>query len=64
MPLFEIAIIKKPTKKELDEGTGQEELLFGPKTVLAKDEQAAGMMAVMGQNVDLNRSQVLIRPFA
>jgi len=67
MPLFEVAIIKKPTKKEIEEGTGVEELLFGPKAVLAKDAQTAAINAVMNENgagkIDMNRAEVLIRPF-
>jgi hypothetical protein len=46
MPLFEIAIIQKPTKKELDEGTGVEKLIFGPTAVMAKDGQSAAITAV------------------
>lgn len=68
MPLFEIAIIQKPTKKEIEEGTGEEKLLFGPKSVLARDPQAAGIIAVTGadapKDLNMNRAEVLIRPFA
>lgn len=28
MPLFEIAITEVPTKKEIEEGTGEEKLVF------------------------------------
>lgn len=67
MPLFEIAILLKPTKKELEDG-GAEKLIFGPKSVIARDEQAAGFAALMGNEVprdlDMNRAEVLIRPFA
>ena len=67
MPLYEIAIIQKPTKKEAEEG-GIEKLLFGPKAVVARDEQAAAVGAVAGNGAlppetDLNRIDVLIRPF-
>lgn len=68
MPLFEIAIIQQPTKKEQEEGTGQEKLLFGPKAVLARDGQTAAITAVTGadapQGIDMGRAQVLVRPFA
>lgn len=68
MPLFEIAIIQKPTAKELQEGTGSEKLLFGPKPVLARDSQTAAMSAMMGsdapQGLDLSRAEVIVRPFA
>lgn len=67
MPLFEVAIIQEPTKKEVEEGTGVEVLLFGPKAVLAANPQAAGIVAVTGPEApkDLNmaRAKVLIRPF-
>lgn len=68
MPLFEIAIIQKPTKKELDEGTGVEKLIFGPKAVMAKDGQSAAITAVTGPDapsgLDMTRAEVLVRPFA
>lgn len=67
MPLFEIAILQKPTKKELDEGTGTEKLLFGPKAVVARDGQSAAIAAVTGsdapQGLDMSRAEVLVRPF-
>lgn len=66
MPLYEVAILKKPTKKEYAEGTGTEELVFGPKAVVAADPQAAAIKAVMesGEKVDMDRCEVLVRPFA
>lgn len=68
MPLFEVAIIQQPTKKETEEGTGKEVLLFGPKAVLARDAQTAAIAAVTGtdapQGLDMGRAQVLVRPFA
>lgn len=67
MPLFEVAILQKPTKKEAEEG-GNEKLIFGPKHVIARDDQAAGFAALMGGDVprdlDMNRAEVLVRPFA
>lgn len=67
MPLFEVAIIQKPTKKEVEDG-GIEKLLYGPKAVVAKDAQAAAIGAVMGgelaKDADLTRLDVLIRPFS
>jgi hypothetical protein len=68
MPLFEVAIIQKPTKKEAEEGTGVEKLLFGPKAVLARDAQTAAITAVTGpeapKDLDMTRAEVLVRPFA
>lgn len=66
MPLFEVAIIEKPTKKEAEEGA-QEKLVFGPKAVIARDGQSAAIAAVMGGDkltADMNRVEVLVRPFA
>ena len=62
MPLFEVAILEKPKKKS-DE---PERLVFGPEAVIAADPQSAGIVAVMGQNidVDMTRAEVLVRPFA
>ena len=68
MPLFEVAIIQRPTKKEIDEGTGVETLVFGPKPVIARDQQSAAIAAVMDGGVkdgtDRTRMDVLVRPFA
>jgi hypothetical protein len=68
MPLFEVAILEKPTKKDVDEGGAEERLVFGPKAVVANDAQSAGIRAVMGWQseikVDQARMVVLVRPFA
>lgn len=67
MPLFEVAIVQKPTKKQAEDG-GIETLLYGPKAVVAKDAQAAAIGAVMSgdmpKDADLTRIDVLIRPFS
>ena len=65
MPLYEIAILEKPTKKQEEEGA-TEKLVFGPKAVVARDPQAAAIGAVSGQTqtFDLNRIEVIVRPFA
>ena len=69
MPLFEVAILEMPTRKEIEEGTGQEKLAFGPEFVVAKDAQSAAINAVLGSGekaakVNRDRMQVLVRPFA
>lgn len=68
MPLFEVAIIQSQTKKEAEDGVGGEKLLLPPKFVLAKDGTTAAMIAMMGDDapkgIDMNRAQVLVRPFA
>lgn len=69
MPLFEIAILELPTKKEIEDGTGAEKLAFGPAFVVARDAQSAAIKAVLDNpdkagKVDQARMQVLVRPFA
>lgn len=66
MPLFEVAILRKPTNKEIQDGTAREELVFGPKAVVAKDDQSAAIAAVMQskEQIDMERAEVLVRPFA
>lgn len=69
MPLFEVAILELPSKKEQEEGTGVEKLVFGPEYVIAKDDQTAALRAVMDnvakvEKVNKDRMAVLIRPFA
>lgn len=67
MPLFEVAILQKPTKKEAEDGVG-EKLVFGPKPVVARDGQSAGIAAVMAdsglKDIEMSRCEVLVRPFA
>lgn len=66
MPLFEVAIIEKPTKKEAEDGA-TEKLVFGPAAVMARNEQGAVVAALLGENrptVDMNKAEVLVRPFA
>jgi hypothetical protein len=66
MPLFEVAIMEKPTKKEMDEGKN-ERLIFGPKAVVARDVQGAAISAVLGEEKpqgDIQRMEVLVRPFS
>lgn len=67
MPLFEVAIIQKPTKKDAEDGAS-EQLVFGPKSVIARDGQSAAITAVLGGDVpstlDKSRMEVLVRPFA
>ena len=68
MPLFEVAIIKKPSKKELDEGTGIEELVLAPTPVVARDPNSAVIAAVTKdgglKGFDANKCEVIVRPFA
>lgn len=64
--LFEVAVVKQPTKKEAEEGA-LETLVYGPVFVIAKDQASAGLKALRddkAKDVDVDRMQVLIRPFA
>jgi len=65
--LFEVAIIKKPTKKEIDDGNGKETLLLKPTCVLAANPQGAVIVAVTQdggvKDFDPNVCEVLVRPF-
>jgi len=67
MPLFEVAILSRPTTKEAEDGA-TEKLVFGPKAVVANDSQTAGIAAVTGddrpENLNMTRCEVLVRPFA
>ena len=67
MPLFEVALIKHPTKKEREDG-GMETLVMEPTAVLARDQQSAGVSAVVQKSDeikdDMARVEVLVRPFA
>lgn len=67
MALYEVALIEKPTPKELEEGR-VEKLILPPTAVIAKDDKSAGVQAVMQNKdkiqADLSRVEVLVRPFA
>ena len=66
MPLFEVAILEKPTQKEAEEGKS-ERLVLAPKAVVANDPQSAAITAVLdGEKIEVDRSrmEVLVRPFA
>jgi len=68
MPLFEVAILERPTSKEVEESGAEEKLVFGPKAVVANDAQTAAIRAVMGnrsemEGVNQSRMAVLVRPF-
>lgn len=65
--MFEVAILEKPTKRETEDGKS-ERLVFGPKAIVAGDEQSAGIAAVLDSkeqiSVDKSKMVVLVRPFA
>lgn len=68
MPLFEVAILEVPSPKEVLESGAVERLVFGPEFVVAKDQQAAAMRAVLdnvekAKGINQDKMQVLVRPF-
>lgn len=66
MPLFEVAIVEEPTKKERDEEGKQERLVyFTPKPLAAKDSHDASINAFLDckDPVDKQRMKVYVRPF-
>lgn len=67
MSLFEVAITQKATKAELDAGNDAETLVFGPRALIAKDQQAAAitgaLLAQADGKLDLSRIEVKVRPF-
>jgi len=67
MPLFEVCIIQKPTKKAAEDGE-LEVLIVKPQLIVARDTQAAGFEAVFSAASQLpedrTRLEVLVRPFA
>ncbi len=65
MPLFEVVILEDPKTSAAKDGT-LERLVFGPKTIIAQDEQAAALSTVMDNadiEIDRARMQVIVRPF-
>ena len=69
MPLYEVAILEQPTRTERDEGL-TERLISGPKALVARDAQHAGILAVLDRDeandldhLDRSRLMVLVRPF-
>ena len=66
--LYEVAIIEQP-KVSKDDPAGADVLVLPPTCVIAKDTQGAAIEAVLSnaeklKDVDRQRMQVLVRPFA
>ena len=65
--LFEIAILWHPTDKQIKDDGAKTKLLAGPKTLLAKDQNAAQLSAAMEIPAEykeqLDQIQIAIRPF-
>lgn len=70
MPLFGIAVLEQPTKKEREDGKS-ERLLFGPEWDTGTDGQAVALKILLSaqqggklpKDLDLSRAQVLVTPF-
>ncbi len=67
MALYEVALVRTPTKKEAEDGAG-DTLILPPTAVIATDDKAVAVQAVAANKdkvpSDLTRVQVLVRPFA
>lgn len=68
MPLFNVAILEQPSKKD-EEAGATEKLVFGPSWQVARDAQSAAIAAVMSRPadapvIDMQKAKVLVAPFA
>lgn len=73
MPLFGVAVVQQPTKKEKEEGA-VERLIFGPQWEIANDAQTVALRVLLkaqregkldaANDPDFSRAQVLVCPFA
>lgn len=61
MPLYEVAVLSKPSKNAVDSGEGAA-LLLGPKAVVADDEKSAVVQACAGTTLP-KQIEVVVRPF-
>lgn len=63
MPLFVVAMTRKPTKEQAENGA-EDEIILAPTAVFAKDNQAAAVKAaVVGKVTDTTNVDVQVRPF-
>lgn len=67
MPLFEVAIIEKPSLKEIEDDSSLEKLIFGPVAIIARNPESAGTAAIaehgIPDGIRKERIEVLVRPF-
>lgn len=65
--LFQYAILWHPTEKQVKDEDLKSLVLVEPKTILAIDQNSAGMAAAMEIPVDkkkeLNQIEIVLRPF-
>lgn len=68
MPLFEVAILEEPSKREKERENKSEKLIMPPTPIIANDPQSAAIAVVLDKpealkGIDKTRMKVLIRPF-
>ena len=65
--ICEVIVIEYP-KKVKDEEPGLERIVFGPKVIVAKNEQSAAVIVLRDPEfpakLALERCEVMVRPFA
>ncbi len=65
--LFQYAVIWHPTEKQSKEEDKKSILIVEPTTILASDDKAVGMMAVMSipenKRKEVDQIEIVIRPF-
>lgn len=66
MPLYTVAIIKKPTPKAREDGA-LETMVLEPTSVIARDDKSASLQALLNSKdkigTDVSDVEVLVRPF-
>lgn len=64
--LYLVALVRKPTKKEEEDGK-QEVLILPPTAVISRDDKSAAVQAVAANkgkiDTDLSNVEVMVRPF-
>jgi ribosomal protein L7/L12 len=65
--LYWVAVVEEPTKKQKEEDGKEETIIMQPKITSAKDDKMAAIKIVREaeelKGMDLNRVQVIVRPF-
>ena len=65
--VVEVIVVQEPTKAEAEQGV-EEQIVYGPKTVLAPSTEAASFKAIAkivaeNPNFPVDQARVLVRPF-
>ncbi len=67
MPLFEVAVLTAPSKKEIEDGATEKLIYFSAPPICARNEQSAVLGVAMSdamKGADLNKITIIVRPFA